>query len=51
MSRGKNVENFIMAVRTADGLEDWHGSTARERDGIVARWHEVQAELTKSSAT
>lgn len=49
-SRGKNVENFIIAVRMADGLEDLHESTALERDHIVSRWHEIQAELRKTSA-
>ena len=48
-SRGKNVENFIIAAREADGLEDWQASTALEQDHIVSRWHEVQTELRKAS--
>lgn len=48
-SRGKNVENFIIAARTADGIDDWNESTALERDQIVSCWHKLQAEKRKTN--
>jgi len=47
-SRGKNVQDFIIAARTADGLEDWEASTVSEREKIVSRWHEIQSDLGKA---
>ena len=44
-SRGKRVEDFVKAARTAEGIEDWDKSTEAERERVVAFWHEVQAEL------
>ena len=47
-SRGKPVQEFIIAARTADGLEDWTASTAEEREQILSRWYEIQPALTRS---
>ena len=47
-SRGKPLQEFIIAARTADGLEDWTASTLQEREQIISRWHEIQPELRKS---
>ena len=46
-SRGKPLQEFIMAARTADGLEDWTASTEEERGQIISRWQEIQPELKK----
>ena len=46
-SGGKPLNEFIMAARTADGLEDWTTSTVEEREQILARWQEIQPELNK----
>lgn len=44
---GSSVQNYIIAARTAQGYEDWKKSELQERLDIVARWHEVQIELSK----
>lgn len=44
---GSSVQNYIIAARTAQGYEDWKKSTIEERMDIVARWHEVQIDLSK----
>ncbi len=46
-SGGKPLNEFIMAARTADGLEDWTTSTVEEREQILARWKEIQPDLKK----
>ena len=47
-SRGIPLQEFIIAARTADGLEDWTASTAQEREQIITSWHEIQPELKKA---
>lgn len=44
---GSSVQNYIIAARTAQGYEDWRNSTREERLAVVARWHEIQIELSK----
>lgn len=44
---GSSVQNYIIAARTAQGYEDLKKSNLEERLDIVARWHEVQLDLSK----
>lgn len=44
---GSSVQNYIIAARTAQGYEDLKKSNLEERLEIVARWHEVQLDLSK----
>lgn len=44
---GSSVQNYIIAARTAQGYEDWKKSNLEERLDVVARWHEVQIDLSK----
>lgn len=44
---GSSVQNYIIAARTAQGYEDLRKSNLEERLDIVARWHEVQVDLSK----
>ncbi|KAF2219485.1 hypothetical protein BDZ85DRAFT_322273 [Elsinoe ampelina] len=44
---GSSVQNYIIAARTAQGFEDWHGSTHEERSDIVQRWAVLQETIKK----
>lgn len=44
---GSSVQNYIIAARTAQGYEDLKKSNLEERLDIVARWHEIQLDLSK----
>ena len=46
-SSGSNVQNYIIAARTAQGYEDWRSSTQEERLDIVRRWQITQVDLAK----
>jgi hypothetical protein len=50
-SGGKPLNEFIMAARTADGLEDWTTSTVEEREQILARWQQIQPNLKKTTSS
>ena len=47
-SRGKPVEDFLVAGRVAEGIEDWETSTELEREQIVSRWREIEPEIRKA---
>ena len=46
-SSGSNVQNYIIAARTAQGYEDWQDSTREECVDVVKRWQVAQVELAK----
>ncbi|KAI4764995.1 UDP-Glycosyltransferase/glycogen phosphorylase [Aureobasidium sp. EXF-3400] len=44
---GSSVQNYIIAARTAQGYDEWHRSTAQERQEIIRRWKVVESEVKK----
>ncbi|KAG9601350.1 UDP-Glycosyltransferase/glycogen phosphorylase, partial [Aureobasidium melanogenum] len=44
---GSSVQNYIIAARTAQGYDEWHRSTAQERQEIIRRWRVVESEVKK----
>lgn len=44
---GSNVQNYIIAARTAQGYEELAASTEQQRLDIVKRWQATQLELHK----
>ncbi|KIV84457.1 hypothetical protein PV11_00233 [Exophiala sideris] len=44
---GSNVQNYIIAARTAQGFEDWKNSTPEERDAIIQAWKDSKLEEKK----
>ncbi|KAG9559314.1 UDP-Glycosyltransferase/glycogen phosphorylase, partial [Aureobasidium melanogenum] len=44
---GSSVQNYIIAARTAQGYDEWHRSTAQERQEIIRRWKIVESEVKK----
>ncbi|KAI9677161.1 MAG: hypothetical protein M1829_002735 [Trizodia sp. TS-e1964] len=37
---GSSVQNYIIAVRTAQGYEDWRVSSEEERHNVISHWQE-----------
>ncbi|KAI8933606.1 hypothetical protein NX059_009334 [Plenodomus lindquistii] len=46
-SKGKSVQNYIIAARIAQGYDEASTVTQRERDDIVARWKYVKMGIKK----
>jgi hypothetical protein len=46
-SKGKTVQNYIIAARIAQGYDEANGLTAREREDIVSRWKYVKVGIKK----
>jgi hypothetical protein len=44
---GSSVQNYIIAARTAQGYDEWHRSSAQERQEIIRRWKVVESEVKK----
>ncbi|KAI5265947.1 UDP-Glycosyltransferase/glycogen phosphorylase [Aureobasidium subglaciale] len=44
---GSSVQNYIIAARTAQGYDEWHRSSAQERQEIIRRWKIVESEVKK----
>ena len=44
---GSSVQNYIIAARTAQGYDEWHRSSAQERQEIIKRWKVVESEVKK----
>ncbi|THW18319.1 UDP-Glycosyltransferase/glycogen phosphorylase [Aureobasidium pullulans] len=44
---GSSVQNYIIAARTAQGYDEWHRSSAQERQEIIRRWRIVESEVKK----
>ena len=44
---GSNVQNYIIASRTAQGYEEWLQSSDSQKEEIITRWHLVQKYLKK----
>ncbi|CAD0101164.1 unnamed protein product [Aureobasidium mustum] len=44
---GSSVQNYIIAARTAQGYDEWHRSSAQERQKIIRRWKVVESEVKK----
>ncbi|KAL5120460.1 hypothetical protein ACEQ8H_001750 [Pleosporales sp. CAS-2024a] len=46
-SKGKTVQNYIIAARIAQGYDEANGLSARERDSIVSQWKIVKVNMKK----
>ncbi|CAO2657845.1 Nn.00g071050.m01.CDS01 [Neocucurbitaria sp. VM-36] len=46
-SKGKSVQNYIIAARIAQGYDEASSITAQERDDIVSRWKYVKVGIKK----
>jgi hypothetical protein len=46
-SKGKTVQNYIIAARIAQGYDEANGLSSRERDDIVSRWKYVKVGMKK----
>lgn len=44
---GSSVQNYIVAARTAQGYDEWHNSSQKERLEVVSRWQSIQVEVEK----
>ena len=44
---GSNVQNYIIATRTAQGYEDWLQSSDAEKQEVIVRWTLIQKYLKK----
>ena len=44
---GNNVQNYILAARTAQGFEEWQASSGTERQQVISRWHSIQTALDR----
>jgi uncharacterized protein (DUF1330 family) len=44
---GSNVQNYIIASRTAQGYEEWLQSSDAEKKDVIARWKLIQKHLKK----
>ncbi|KAH9216546.1 putative glucosyl/glucuronosyl transferase [Leptodontidium sp. 2 PMI_412] len=44
---GSNVQNYIVASRTAQGYEEWLQSSDAEKEDVVERWKLIQKYLKK----
>ncbi|KAK5134626.1 hypothetical protein LTR08_006282 [Meristemomyces frigidus] len=44
---GSSVQNYIIAARTAQGFDEWVGSSVEERADVVQRWKALQKDLKK----
>lgn len=44
---GSSVQNYIIAARTAQGYDEWHRSSAQERQEIIGRWKAVEVDLKR----
>ena len=40
-SRGKKIRNFVIAARTANGIEDVNEVTEEEKKVIIEKWREL----------
>lgn len=40
-----SVQNYIVAARTAQGLEEYQNSTPEERAQVIERWHAMQVQI------
>ena len=47
---GSSVQNYIIAARTTQGLQEWNASTREERLDVVSRWQAAQVELSKQKS-
>ncbi|KAL2074858.1 hypothetical protein VTL71DRAFT_8637 [Oculimacula yallundae] len=45
---GSNVQNYIIASRTAQGYEEWLQSSVSEKEDVLARWKLIQKYLKKN---
>jgi UDP:flavonoid glycosyltransferase YjiC (YdhE family) len=43
----RNVQNYIVASRTAQGYEEWLQSSEEEREDVIVRWRMIQPYLKK----
>ena len=46
-SKGKTVQNYIIAARIAQGYDEANGLSSRERDDIVSRWKYIKVGMKK----
>lgn len=46
-SKGKTVQNYIIAARIAQGYDEANGLSTRERDAIVSQWKYVKVSIKK----
>lgn len=44
---GSSVQNYIVAARTAQGYDEWHNSSQKERLEVISRWQSIQVEVEK----
>ncbi|KAH7360873.1 putative glucosyl/glucuronosyl transferase [Rhexocercosporidium sp. MPI-PUGE-AT-0058] len=44
---GSNVQNYIVASRTAQGYEDWLQGSEAEKEDVIERWKLIQRHLKK----
>lgn len=44
---GSNVQDYIVASRTAQGYDDWLHSSEEEKQGVIERWKLIQICLKK----
>ena len=44
---GSSVQNYIIAARTAQGYDEWNGTSDQERKDIVTRWKLIQKDIKK----
>jgi hypothetical protein len=44
---GSNVQNYIIASRTAQGYEEWLQSSDEEKQDVIVRWKLIQNHLKK----
>ena len=44
---GTNVQNYILAARTAQGFKDWQVSSEKERQEVISRWYTIQAAVAR----
>ena len=41
------MQNYILAARTAQGIEDWQVSSQIEREEVISRWNSIQATVAR----
>lgn len=45
---GKNVQDYIIASRAAQGYENWLDSSDAEKEDVVVRWKRLQQHSSKN---
>lgn len=46
-SKGKSVQNYIIAARIAQGYDEANGLSTRDRDAIVSKWKYIKVGIKK----